>query len=472
MGASKGATSKVKSKDETDNEGGSMKIISFSVENFKKIRLVEIAPKRRRTTITGKNGQGKTSILDAMWALFVGKRAIPDKPVRKGADKSKLSATLADDDGKPLLLIKRLVHGDRTTTVTVEAAPGAVRPAGTHQAVLDTLVGEMSFDPIAFIHLEPKKQVEFLLQTIVKVAVDLDALTTANEADYEERRNIDREAAALQTMVNAATYSPNLPADKIDEGEISQRIAAANEANRNMRTTFQIKNELGAKLGIEKAAVESNEATIARLAEEIEEAERQLELKKDALQAAHSVHAQLLLNVKIAEQTWNEAPSGELLDVQPLTDELATAQLTNREIDKRTRAQADQAKLAAKRARVTQLTRQMEERQEQKRAALANAQMPVEGLTFNEEGVFFKGLPLETLGEAEQIRVSLALAMASNPKLRAVPIARGESLDEDSLALIDQMAEEQDFQIFMARVDTSGKVGIVLSDGMVERVNE
>lgn len=448
-----------------------MKIIQFTAENFKKIRLVELVPKGRRTTLTGRNGQGKTSVLDALWALFAGKRGIPDKPVRKGADKSKLSATIADDNGKPLLIVKRLIQGDRTTTVTVEAAPGTERPAGTPQAVLDTLIGEMSFDPIAFISMESKKQVE-LLRTMVKVDVDLDDLTNANKLDYAERTIVNRAADELKAQAANALYSPGLPKEKVDEGEISERIAKANAANQKLAETIQQVHQLSEKLSAEQKTVSDNEATISRLHEEVEELELKLQRSKDALRAAHAIHPQLLTNVKVAEQTLSEAPSAELVNVQPLSDELAQAQLTNREIDKRSRAEDLGKQLAAKQTESARLTRQMEDREEQKKTALANAQMPIGGLTFSEEGVFYKGLPLENLGEAEQIRVGLALAMASNPQLRAVPIARGESLDDESLALIDQMAEENNFQIFMAKVDTSGSVGVVLSDGLVEKVNE
>ena len=448
-----------------------MKIIQFTAENFKKIRLVELAPKGRRTTITGRNGQGKTSVLDALWALFAGKRAIPEKPVRKGADKSKLSAVLADDNNKPLLIVKRLIQGDRTTTVTVEAAPGAERPAGTPQAVLDTLIGEMSFDPIAFMSMEPKKQVE-VLRSMVKLDVDLDDLTNANKLDYAKRTLVNHEVDKLQVQAAAALFSPGLPKEKINEVEICARIASANEANRDLAAKLEALQKLRVDLGAASSAVIVNEVLIARAVGKIEEIEAQLSLIKGRLDRAEAEHPQLLINVKIAEQALDEAPSAELIDLQPLNDELAQAQLTNREIEKRARREELDVKLAEKQKEAATLTRKMEEREEQKRNALASAQMPIGGLTFSEDGVLFKGVPLENLGEAEQIRVGLALAMASNPKLRAVPIARGESLDDESLALIDQMAEENDFQIFMAKVDSSGSVGIVLSDGLVEKVNE
>ena len=144
------------------------------------------------------------------------------------------------------------------------------------------------------------------------------------------------------------------------------------------------------------------------------------------------------------------------------------AQLINREIDKRSRRDLLQGQLNAKRNAADQFTRQIESREEQKRTALAKAKMPVEGLTFDDDMVTFNGIPIEQLGEAERIRVSTAIAMAANPKLRIIRILHGEALDEDSLQILASMAEEHDYQIWMARVDSSGKVGIIMEDGMVK----
>ena len=98
--------------------------------------------------------------------------------------------------------------------------------------------------------------------------------------------------------------------------------------------------------------------------------------------------------------------------------------------------------------------------------------MPIEGLSFDDSTVTFKGIPIDQLGEAEAIRISTAIAMAANPKLRVIRILHGEALDEDSLAIIAKMAEENDFQVWMAKVDSTGKVGIVMEDGMVKEENE
>jgi hypothetical protein len=310
------------------------------------------------------------------------------------------------------------------------------------------------------------------LRTMVKVDVDLDALTKENEADYATRRIVNREVDTLAAQAAAVIYSPGLPKETLDESEISQRIEKANRANKELATTMELRGTLAENVKLAERNVSTSETNINGLTARVEKLEEELAKLKALLKEAHLIHPQVLADLATAQQKLKEAPSAELIDVQPLNDELADARLANREIAKRERREELERQLAAKRAEAAALGRAMENRDEHRRMAIANAQMPVGGLSFNEDGVLFKGLPLQNLGEAEQIRVSLALAMASNPKLRAVPIGRGESLDDESLALIDQMAEEQDFQIFMAKVDTSGAVGIVLNDGLVERVNE
>jgi hypothetical protein len=67
--------------------------------------------------------------------------------------------------------------------------------------------------------------------------------------------------------------------------------------------------------------------------------------------------------------------------------------------------------------------------------------------------------------------VSVAIAMAANPKLRVIRIKEGSLLDPDGLALIGAMARDHDYQIWIERVDASGKVGIVIEDGQVIAVD-
>ena len=49
-----------------------MKIVSLQAENFKRLKAVEIKPDGSTVVITGKNAQGKSSILDSIFAAVGG----------------------------------------------------------------------------------------------------------------------------------------------------------------------------------------------------------------------------------------------------------------------------------------------------------------------------------------------------------------------------------------------------------------
>lgn len=451
-----------------------MRILEILVENFKKVRLVEIVPKRRIVQITGRNGQGKTSVLDALWAMFEGKKAIPEKPVRRGADKAKLKVVIGDDAGKPLLIARRTIHQNRTTQVTVEAAPGAERPAGTPQAVLDELTGAMTFDPLAFISMPPKQQVEILRST-VKLDVDIEALNEANRADYEKRTELNRRIEQANAAIEATTRLltlPEVPQHRLDEAAILALLDDANNKNQAAQQQEHIRAEANTNARAAESAVAVAQQKLSQLDADMKDLEHRLaKLRKTREEIATTV----LQLGKVAGETREHAdslPRGELVDVSALARDLETARRINEEISRRElRAKQEKEREALQREAMT-LTRQMEQREERKREAFAGAKLPVEGITLNEEGVLWNGLPLENAGEAEQIRIGVGLAMASRPKLRMIPIRHGEALDDHSLALIEKLAEENDFVVFMTRVDSSGKVGVVIVDGEVASDNQ
>jgi hypothetical protein len=81
--------------------------------------------------------------------------------------------------------------------------------------------------------------------------------------------------------------------------------------------------------------------------------------------------------------------------------------------------------------------------------------------------VTLNGIPFSQASTAEQIRVSTALAMAGTPEIRVMRIDGGESLDSESLAIIEALAAEHQYQVWISRVDESRAVGFTIEDGTV-----
>ena len=65
-----------------------MKIVEFRAERFKRLSAVEITPGDGVVVVSGKNGAGKSSVLDAIWLALGGGSAAKDsgttRPVKDG----------------------------------------------------------------------------------------------------------------------------------------------------------------------------------------------------------------------------------------------------------------------------------------------------------------------------------------------------------------------------------------------------
>jgi hypothetical protein len=318
--------------------------------------------------------------------------------------------------------------------------------------------------------MTPKEQIE-VLRRVAKVECDFEALNIENKRDFEERTIVGREVRRLEGELRGMTVQTGLPAAKLDEAEVHEKMLGATAANARAREIDQAKSALrdvakGFEQDCERLRVFAADRSqrVESLRKEIADQEMQLIAAKENLAIATVTWEQAI-------NTWDAAPVGELVDVSVLAAELAEIQTTNREIDKRVRREGVEELLRVAQREASDLTHAIESRDEHKAMALHDAKMPVVGLTFDEERVLFAGIPLAQLGEAEQLRVSAEIMMAGEPKLRILPIWRGEALDDDNLAMLDALAEARDFYVLMLKVDSSGSVGIVLEDGEVKSVN-
>lgn len=74
-----------------------MKLLSLYVENFRNIEDIQLAVENELTLITGQNGQGKTSLLEAIWMLTGGKSFRGGKDlelVRQGKELGRVSGNV------------------------------------------------------------------------------------------------------------------------------------------------------------------------------------------------------------------------------------------------------------------------------------------------------------------------------------------------------------------------------------------
>lgn len=427
-----------------------MKIVRFNAENFKRLRAVEITPAGDVVQVTGRNEQGKSSILDAIWAALAGADALPDMPIRSGEHTARIRLDLGD------IIVTRKFEEGRDSQLVVESAEGA--RFGSPQKMLDTMLGALSFDPLEFAGMKPVEQFEEL-RKIARLDVDIDKLDGLNKRDYDDRTTIARDAKAKRAQADGITVRPGLPEQRIDTATLMQAITDAAKINADIETRKGRRSEAERNIADKRTAANNHRELAAEYRHKAEECDTEAK----SLDAAADELAKRL----------EEAPAlPEPVDVDAKRKEFEQAEAINREIERRDRKRAIIEEAEGLEAQVKDLSDSIDARKAEKAAAIAKAKMPVEGLTFGEDKtVVYRGVPFQQASTAVQIRVSLAIAMAANPKIRVIRIKEGSLLDDENLALVADMAKAGDYQVWIERVDSSGKVGVAIEDGSVKAID-
>ena len=389
-----------------------MRIVQFTADNFKRLVAVDITPDGDIVVLSGANGSGKTSALDGIWAALGGKSACPDKPIREGADKAEVRLVL--DNG---LVVER-TFTEKGTYLKV-TAEGGRQKFTKPQDMLDELVGKIAFDPLAFSRMKPKDQVVELLN-VVDVGIDLDAHERERQALYEKRAEANREVKRLEGALAGQKRHEGAPAAVVAAGDLAAEITEQEACNAKRERTLERLGEIEAKV-------------------------KELEAERMRLQG------------KLTEYK----------DVESLKTQLANIEVDNEMVRANGRYDQLNNEGCSARAAARELDLELKNHNAKKDHALAAAKFPVEGLSFDDEGVTYNGIPFAQCASSEQLKVAVAIAMAANPELRVIQIREGSLLDRESFDVIAELAGAGDYQVWVEVVDETGDVGIVIEDGRV-----
>lgn len=106
----------------------------------------------------------------------------------------------------------------------------------------------------------------------------------------------------------------------------------------------------------------------------------------------------------------------------------------------------------------------------EKSTVLSEAKLPLKGLSVDESGVYFRGVPVADLSTSERVRVGAAIAVAQNPTAKIILADDASLLDSKSLAVLRETCKG--FQIWTVVNDDLGKAGVWIEDGSVHQEDE
>jgi len=420
--------------------------VQLTAENVKRLRAVTIAPDGNVVQITGRNGQGKSSVLDAIWYALGGKSSHCVEPIRRGEKSAKVTLNLGD------LIVTRAWSANDKSAVTVQSKDGARYPSP--QAILDKLVGDLTFDPLAFTRMKPAEQVETLKRL---AGLDFADIDRKRQEAYDQRTERNREAKLFDAQL-AQTTMHDL-GDPLDAQAIKAELDAAvrelrmNDAKR--RALADMRQEYEAA----KERVSALDERIAALRNEL--------LQAEGMRADMDDNAKEILRIgKIAADAAEKLVDPDINAIQAKM-EAARDQHSKAEHNRRysdIRGKAQDARNAS-----DELTAAIAKLDGDKQRMVSDAKMPIDGLGLDGGRVTYQGMPFDQCSSAEQLRISVAIGSATNPKFRTMCVKDGSLLDKDSLRLLGELCEQHDLQVWLERVGDGDGVGVVIEDGQVSR---
>jgi DNA repair exonuclease SbcCD ATPase subunit len=417
-----------------------MKIIQLQAENFKRLKAIDISPEGNCVIISGMNGNGKTSVLDAIWMALQYRAAIKGNPnpLRAGAHKGTVTIDLGD-----YIITRRFTEND--SILEIKTPDGSKIPSP--QKLLDGFIGELSFDPWDFLRKSEKDQRNLLGDILFKLTdgkLDLAEFDKKKEEDYNARTTLNREKSRINALLtNIAPPSDKDPVNEKSVVALTSSIQDAIEHNNQLKNIFDVTT--------------SKQNDIARWISEINVLQDKINQAKEDI-------------AKDTDRMAGLSPR----DVFALQEELKNIEDTN----KRAREVIEYNKLRNELVDIEKSVERLNDSIElieiQKAEALEATSLPIQNLVINADGLRYltdekKEIPFCQASSAQQLRIALAIAMAANPTLRIIRIADGSLLDDNSMKIIKEMATDQDFQIWVeyASRNENDKIGIYIEDGTI-----
>ncbi len=430
-----------------------MKILSLVVENFKNIEKTDVDFAGRSAIIIGKNGAGKSSLIQAICSP-IDANYLPAKPIKKGEERGSIELKIGgnlhgEEEVYTLGLYFSKEH--KKGRITITNSDGEKVSGG--KKLISEIVGNIGFDIQEFIKLgvtangsvsKPgvQEQIEILKKLMpVDVLKEMYKLDHEYEKTYEARADVNKDIKLSKAKLESHEFSQeelDFYKELIDTKKIVSKMSNIekeledfNKVDNGTRTAYEL---------------------IPQIEQEITELKEKLEKATNDLASVKERHEK---GVK-----WLEGKTKPSIEV--LNDKLSNANQHNVKVKEINDLENSQVAIRALETDSETKTERLLKIKEEKKAIFASSPLPVEGLTFDDEGIFYKELPFNDTQHPSSlvIGIGVKISQAMNPNLRMIVIRDGSLLDEKTLSWLIKDCEKNNYQLFIEKVSESEEVDI------------
>lgn len=435
--------------------------------------------------IKGDNELGKSTLLKAIGVLLTGER---DEVLRAGEKKGYAKAIIGKDGNEYEVELRYTEANPRCSIVIKNTATGMKTEQVT---MLQKIFGYVDFDAVEFSRWSEtadgrRKQVEAVKKLLPQSEIEKIAeIENSIPKLREQRKEANSEVKTYKVLAEQAKKKlggDETPyTEKIDiteclakQQEQMQLEAKAETMRKAIVNRQQQLSEIDDKIidvdnwyekrkkELEQRKVYEEESYRKKLAElkEAHEAsmtqiDEQLEVDKqhaeDEKENIRNEEQDLKTRKQNAEMWLYEYSKQPKVDY---ADKISQAQAYNEKCDMYADYQAKLKDLAEKEREAERLDEEIKQALAAKKAIIDNSSLPIEGLSFTDEGLTLNDIPFVPgkVSDSQIMEVAVKLIIASNPTVSVFRIARGESLGEKRLQDIINIAKEHGFQGFIEEV--------------------
>ncbi|MFV0529380.1 MAG: AAA family ATPase [Lachnospiraceae bacterium] len=417
-----------------------IKINKLEIENVKRVKAVKIEPtKNGLTVIGGKNGQGKTSVLDAIaWALG-GDKYRPSKAMRDGsAIPPNLHIVLSNG-----LVVERKGKNSDLKVLDPNGQKGG-------QQLLNSFVEQLALDLPKFLESSDKEKAQTLLQ-IIGVGDKLYELEQEEQTLYNKRLTIGQIAEQKEKFAKEQPYHTDAPKEPVSAADLikeQQEILARNGENQRKRQNVAFYQD-SVQIALRK---------VSEYQLKLEEVQSQLHKAQEELATTQK-------DLEISEKS-----AADLVDES--TSELEQSINSIEEINRKVRANLDKDKAEEDaldyKNQYADLTGQINSVRKEKTDLLTNTDLPLPRLSVEDGVLTYNNQKWDNMSGSDRLRVATAIVRKLNPNCGFVVLDKLEQMDLDTLQEFGAWLEQEGLQAIATRVSSGEECSIIIEDGYVQ----
>lgn len=421
-----------------------VKIMTFLVENVKRVQLVSCAPSPDGlTVIGGRCGEGKSSNLDAIAWTLGGDRFKPTDPVHDGADEAYTKVTLSNG-----LIVERT---GKNGSLKITGGKGG-------QGLLNEFIGELALDLPKFMDARGTVRSNMLLECFPGLGPKIAKYNADIKRAYDERTALGRVADMKAKHAADLPFVDGVPEAPMSGTEMVAKLQASMSVNAEHANTRR--NAVKVKADLEQATVEKE-----RVTERINDLKRQLAEAEESFTRVATIEGGYRRALAEAE-----AAAANLVDedMTSVKAQLAEIDSINAKVRQNLEKHHAEDEAEALKVQYQGATEAIEAMRAERLKLLGGVSMPLSDLSIDEDGeVIYKNRKWDCMSHSEQLRVSVAICAQVKPACGFVLLDKLEALDVQTMGEFGEWLTARGLQCIATRVSTGDECSLIIEDGMV-----